>query len=418
MRIFAILIHLILGSYLKAEVPTIEARYETTPIPAGTESSDDIAIWLHPTHPEKSLIVGVSKNKVKDGGLPGIAIYNLKGKELKFIFHDRLNNVDLKYNFPFNGKDIDIAVASNRDKKALSIFKVSEQKIDLLADLPMLDQNGNTIPEEPYGFCLSKSKNNKFYAFSPMKSGLIYQHQLKEEKGKLISEYVKTIDSSSYLTKKMDQHLIDITIKEVLYEEDELSTAELAVELAEEIGDRFQLEGCVVDDENNTLYYGMENLGVWKFNLGDNHPVELIATVSKAKSEPNADIFPEGTPRLTNDIEGLAMHYGPDGKGALIVSVQGINEYAFFDRQNNKYIGSFRLNYGTADPITETDGLELLSASLSPEFPLGVFVVHDHHNTDDAGKILNGNYKITSNLDIFKFFPQLVYKNYIYDPRK
>ena len=46
-----------------SSVPTFETNYETTPIPAGIDNTDDPAIWLHPTSAEKSLVIGVSKNK-------------------------------------------------------------------------------------------------------------------------------------------------------------------------------------------------------------------------------------------------------------------------------------------------------------------------------------------------------------------
>ena len=47
MRYFPALL-LLCSLNLFADVNTIEALYETTPIPAGMDSTDDIAIWLHP----------------------------------------------------------------------------------------------------------------------------------------------------------------------------------------------------------------------------------------------------------------------------------------------------------------------------------------------------------------------------------
>ena len=115
---------------------------------------------------------------------------------------------------------------------------------------------------------------------------------------------------------------------EVILESDRKKN-ELIAEINEALRDRFQLEGCVVDDTNNTLYYGMENLGVFKFNLNariNERPV-LIAKVLKAKSEPGSDSIKEGVPRVINDVEGLALLHGPNGQGALIVSVQGLNHF-------------------------------------------------------------------------------------------
>ena len=403
-----------------AGVPTFETSYETTPVPAGINDTDDPAIWLHPTAPEKSLIIGVSKNKKSTGGQAGIGIYNLQGELIKYIFHDRLNNVDLRYNIASGSKTIDLAVASNRDKQTLSLFSVSNNSIQLVQDIGLRAADNNKITEEPYGLCLGKNKQNgRLYSFSPMKSGLIYQHAIYSKNGQFRLRYIRTIDTARYLTRAVDQHLINVTVNEVVWESD-LEKNELSAEINEELRDRFQLEGCVVDDTNNTLYYGMENLGVFKFNLNARkyeRPV-LIARVLKAKSEPGSDSIEEGVPRVINDVEGLAMLHGPNGQGALIVSVQGLNEYALFDRKTDEYIGSFKLDHGAGDPVTETDGLDIISTPLGPEYPNGLLAVHDHLNTDGSKQVLNANYKLTSLTEILDFFPVLKFEGFTYNPRR
>lgn len=44
----------------------------------------------------------------------GLVVYDLDGKQINSYEFGKLNNVDLRYDFPFNGKQIDIAAASNR----------------------------------------------------------------------------------------------------------------------------------------------------------------------------------------------------------------------------------------------------------------------------------------------------------------
>ena len=404
-----------------AKVPMIEAVAETKPIPAGKESSDDVAIWLNSVNPDQSRIIGVSKNKKKRGGQAGVGLYRMDGSEVQFILHDRLNNVDLRYDFPYQGGHIDIAAASNRDKRAITVFRVEENELKLLADLKLVNAKGDHIEEEPYGFCLGLEKGSRYrlYAFSPMKNGRIYQHQLVEDEGALQAKFVRIIDTSLYLSRELDQHLIAITVKETIYDE-VLPKDLLVAEVIEELDERFQLEGCVVDDAFGFLYYGMENLGVWKVRISPrlrSKPV-LITQVLRAKSEPGARQLPPNVPRVINDIEGMAMHYGPSGKGALVVSIQGLDEFAFFGRQNHEYLGSFKIRFTSKDPVTETDGFDLLSSSVGSSFPEGVLVVHDHHNTDGAGNLLNGNYKIVSLADVLKHFPALRYGGYRYDPRR
>ena len=402
-----------------SSVPTFETNYETTPIPAGIDDTDDAAIWLHPTSAEKSLVIGVSKNKKVTGGQAGIGIYNLKGELVKYILHDRLNNVDLRYNIASGSITIDLAVASNRDKKALSLFSVSNNDIQLLQDIELRSANNKNITEEPYGFCLGQNKNNgRLYSFSPMKSGLVYQHAIQFRNGQFKLRHIRTIDTAKYLSRSEDQHLISVTVNEVVRESDRKKN-KLIAEINEELRDRFQLEGCVVDDANNTLYYGMENLGVFKLNLNarNNERPFLIAKVLKAKSEPGSDSIKEGVPRVINDVEGLALLHGPNGQGALIVSVQGLNEYALFDRKTDRYIGSFKLNLGTSDPVTETDGLEIISTPLGPEYPNGLLAVHDHTNTSSNNQVLNANYKLISLTEILNHFPSLKFEGFKYNPR-
>ena len=403
-----------------AGVPTFETNYETTPIPAGTEDTDDIAIWLHPTAAERSLVIGVSKNKKAKGGQAGIGIYNLKGELIKYILHDRLNNVDVRYNIVSGTKYIDLAVASNRDKKALSIFSVSDNDIQLVQDAGLRTGNNKILSEEPYGLCLWHNiQDGRLYSFSPMKSGLIYQHAIDYRNGQFVLSHIRTINAAKHLTRSVDQHLINVTVNEVVWEND-LDKRELIADITEKLRSRFQLEGCVVDDTDSILYYGMENLGVFKLNLiarKNERPV-LIAKILKAKSEPGPDIIKEGAPRVISDVEGLALLHGPDGQGALIVSVQGLDEYAIFDRKTDSYIGSFKLNHGASDPVTETDGLDIISTPLGPEYPNGLLVVHDHINTNGYKRVLNANYKLKSLTEILDYFPSLKFEGFEYNPRR
>lgn len=408
-----------LFSFSAFALPTIKASYETTPIPAGTESTDDIAIWLHPTTPEDSRIVGVNKNEQSAGGHAGLGLYTIEGKELHYLHYKRLNNVDLKYNFPMGTKKVDLIGASNRDDKSLTFFEIVKDKLKVLANLKFKNKWGEPLTEGPYGFCLSHVKgSDKFYAFTPMKSGLLYQHEVLYQEGKLQLKEVRVLETNDFLDRWQDQELVDLIISDVLYEYD-LPKIPLMKKLQDGTDLRFQLEGCVADDELGKIYLGMENFGVWKFNIDPEKELEkeLVVQVKKSKAAPDASKFPVGRPRITNDIEGLTLFYGPEGRGALVVSVQGLSEYALFDRQSSKYLGSFKISFDAKDPVTETDGLDLLSFPLGSKFPAGMMVVHDHHNTNKKGQILKANYKIISFDKILKHFPKLHFSGYFYNPR-
>src|SRR5687767_4381516 len=76
-----------------AGVLVATARSETIPVPHDDDAADDPAIWIHPTSPELSLILGTDKQG-------GLYVYNLDGSERAVIARDsKPNNVDVLYGF-------------------------------------------------------------------------------------------------------------------------------------------------------------------------------------------------------------------------------------------------------------------------------------------------------------------------------
>src|SRR3989344_4485952 len=72
-------------------------KFETGPAHHSGDNADDSAVWIHPTNPSLSTIIGDDK-----GG--GMMVWNLDGTEIQYIDGTRLlNNVDLRYNFPLQG---------------------------------------------------------------------------------------------------------------------------------------------------------------------------------------------------------------------------------------------------------------------------------------------------------------------------
>lgn len=379
-------------------VEPLNANIETTPLPTGYEESDDAAIWVNPHNDSQSLVLGVNKAKIKHGGNAGVGVYDLNGKELQYFSHDRLNNIDLRYNVLGSGKDI--AAASNRDKNAISLFSVNAMGIKLLADLP------THIAEEPYGLCMQQEPQAKrTFVWLPMKSGMLYQFELvQSNKGKALEAKLRrSIDTATLLTKAQDQHLINIIIEDVFLDPDTLAD-ELKDEVMEEVSERHQLEGCVADDENDVLYFGMENLGVWKLPLQKGAKASLILQVEKSKFVADVKHGPWKSARATNDIEGITLYKtNAQSKGALIISVQGLDEFAVLDRIDHQYLGSFSVSYGS-DAITETDGLTVSSKPMG-NYPFGLMVMHDHHNTDASGKLLKANYKYMDMAQFLAIWP-------------
>src|SRR3546814_11598183 len=78
------------------------------------------------------------------------------------------------------------------------------------------------------------------------------------------------------------------------------------------------------------------------------------------------------------DLEGISLYDLGGGKGYLVISSQGNNSYAVYDRQGaNAYRGSFAVVADGAagiDGISETDGLDVSRGHLGPGFEHGAMV--------------------------------------------
>ena len=96
----------------------------TTPV---SRDSDDPAIWINPKDPADSLILGTDK-----GGK--VYVFDLQGRPLpdKTVTGlGRPNNIDIETGFEFNGRLIDVAVVTDRDRRLLRVFSVPDmQAID------------------------------------------------------------------------------------------------------------------------------------------------------------------------------------------------------------------------------------------------------------------------------------------------
>ncbi len=157
------------GEHIKS---TVVAAIETQPTPQGKndDSADDPAIWIHPSNPEKSVIIGTDKKG-------GLATYDLTGNQLNYYAVGDMNNCDLRIGFPINGDTIDILAASNRTMQSVSLFRIVENG--------GLDSIHNRIiqskmSDEVYGLCMYQSKKTGlFYVFVNGKSGEVEQYELR-----------------------------------------------------------------------------------------------------------------------------------------------------------------------------------------------------------------------------------------------
>ncbi len=295
---------------------------ETDPVGSDGDAADDPVIWVHESNPEASRVIGTDKDF-------GIEVYDLDGKRLQRIAAGLTNNVDLRY-FDDNARYSALASASNRSHSTISLFLVDRQ-----GHLTWLSDNEiDTGLAEPYGLCMFKNADG-MQVFVNDTDGS-YQHW-----------GLSVNDSGSGLPT-------------------------VSAELWREFSVPSQPEGCVADDTNERLFLGVEAEGV-----------RTVAANRQASTELTTLVDIDGT-ILYADVEGMSLYLDGDG-GYLIVSSQGNYSYAVYDLlPPHQYRGSFvvaDLEDGSIDGSGETDGLDVSSANLGPNYGQGMLVVQDGINT-------------------------------------
>lgn len=297
----------------------VRATVETEPVPHGGDAADDPAVWVNPTDPAASAVIGTDKQG-------GLLVYDLDGQQLQYLPVGEVNNVDVRPAGQGLG-DRPLVVTGNRSDDSLGVYELdpdTRQLRDVAA--------GRLAPGlEVYGSCLySSAGTGRLFAFVTSKSGRVVQFELFDDgSGRVDGEQVRAFDLDS------------------------------------------QIEGCVADDELGQLYVGEEDVGIWRYDAEPDAGDQRTAVAEVSRSGP-----------LVADVEGLTLAAGPDGTGYLIASSQGDDSYAVYRRDgDNEFVTSFRVVGGPdVDGAEDTDGLVAAAVPLGPDFPAGVLVVQDGEN--------------------------------------
>lgn len=317
--------------------PTLETARTTQENP----DADDIAFWVHPTDNTKSLIIGTQKKA-------GYSIYDVDGNTLLDVNpgNIRFNNVDIIYGFDLNGTSTDIAIFTDRITNKFAIYKISETA-PYLTDLTDYTSEELFVKEDDgdsaYGQAVYKSLlTNKVYAYATQNGhSLAAQFELKASGEKIAWTKVRTITLSA---DDDDKHA----------------------------------EGMVVDQEYGKLYIDQEDVGIYT--------TDAEVTTDTILDE-NDLLLEVGDNQTAEDLEGITLYYKDSGEGYLIVSSQGNNTFAVFNRTavdtKNSYIDSFTIvaDMNGIDAVQETDSIDVTNIAIGTQFPNGAFIVQDGMDT-------------------------------------
>jgi len=151
----------------------------------------------------------------------------------------------------------------------------------------------------------------------------------------------------------------------------------------------------VADDDHGVVFIAEEEVGILKIN-----------TDPASKTQPVlVDSIQNGN--LIGDLEGITIYQKPQGEGYLIVSSQGDNTYALYNRTgNHKFLGKFEIIAGEIDGVEHSDGIDVTSFPLGTQYPMGMFIAQDNTNLEgiDNNSLSNQNFKMISWKDISNQF--------------
>lgn len=337
-----------------AAIVAVTATIETDPVHTSGDAADDSAIWIHPTDPSLSVIIGADKSTTG-----GLSVYDLSGDELHHYPHGRLNNVDVRYDFPLGSSRVGLVGATNRVEKRIDFYRVNAADRSLV--------RAGSVPTSsairtPRGFALYRSPTTGTYYAFVTDSGHTDQYELDGSTGTVTGRVVRQVFISGVT------------------------------------------EGLVADDELKRLYIAEEDEGgIWRFGA---EPDAGTSGVMVVKTTGLGGPIPQ-------DIKGIAMYYAGNGGGYLLAASQGSDSFHVLTRSDNSYLGGFEIVAGNGiDAVTGMDGIDVTNFGLGGLFPDGVFVSQDHTN-DGA----NQNHKLVPWRSIANAFnPPLIVDN-TFDPR-
>ncbi|WP_312716868.1 phytase [Stutzerimonas nitrititolerans] len=313
----------------KQPLPLLPAEGESGPVPSLGDAADDPAIWINRGEPGASRVLGTDKKG-------GLVVYDLEGRQVQDLRAGRLNNVDVRDGFRLGQRQVDLAVASNRDRNSLHLFAIDPAN-GRLEDIGEIA----TPLADIYGLCLFKDRQGAIHTIANDKDGSFLQYRLDGRSGKPQGELVRRF--------KVDS----------------------------------QPEGCVADDRRERLFIGEEDVAVWTLGAAANAPTTLEKVIGVGEV-------------VHDDIEGLALYHG-ERADYLVISSQGNDSYVVLDATAPYAVrGAFRIGLNAVrgiDGASETDGLEVTSANLGGPWNQGLLVVQDGRKRMPEG---TQNYKYLS----------------------
>ena len=297
---------------------TLRATVVTQPV---LNDSDDPAIWINRVAPESSLVIGTDKGD----STGGVYAFRLDGsidtsRTRRPLM--RMNNVDIVEGFVIGRDTVSIAVATERGRQAIRVFRLPEMQPIDNGGIPVFDGDARRAP---MGVALyRRSRDGAVYAIVGGKSGpangYLWQYRLTANANGTVSGR-KVRAFGAYSGKK-------------------------------------EIEAIAVDRHLEQVNYSDETFGIRQYAADPDTP------------DANRERAVFGTTGFVSDHEGIGIYPTSDSTGYLLVSDQQGQRLRVFTREG-------RHDLLAVIPVSarETDGLEVTAFPLGPGFPEGMLVM-------------------------------------------
>jgi 3-phytase len=304
----------------------VKPRIVTAPVP---HDADDPAIWIHPTDPARSLVLGTDKHRAG-----GLYAFDLGGRIIAQVVPlARPNNVDVLRGVRLGGTEVDVALVTEREAGRLRVFRLPDLVPVDGGGLPVMDGDPARAPMGVAGY--RRARDGATFAIVGGKGGppegYLCQYRLAEASpGVLGATKVRSFGRYS---------------------------------------GRKEIEAVAVDAERGWVYYSDEGFGVRKYAADPEAPAA------------DAELAVLGREGFAGDHEGIAIRREASGLGILVVSNQQAWTFRLFAAEGpperpheHRLLGSVRLS------TRETDGCDVTAAEL-PGFPGGLFAAMSDDRT-------------------------------------
>ncbi|WUL10517.1 phytase [Streptomyces sp. NBC_00354] len=378
---------------LPAVTPVAETATLFDDEEGGNANADDPAIWRNNADPDRSLVVATAK----EGGL---RVYDLGARQVQALpapsrpgpddAPGRFNNVDLVHRMRLSAGPADLAVVTDRGNDRLRFYRIDRNR----PGGPLTDVTAPTVP--PVFSASQEEINDQRTAY-----GLAtWTDQATGRSYALVSRRHETRLALLELTAAPGGTVGYRLVRTLDLPSSFRLPNGTSWSPCGEPGERPQVEGMVVDPADGTLYAGQEDVGIWRMRADLTSAPVLVdrvreygvpATYNEGTEECTPGVDPGfGGRRLSADVEGLTIVDEGDGDGYLMVSSQGDNTFAFYDRErkdNHEYEGGVRITARSRDldGSEECDGAAALNQPLGRAFPRGLLVVQDGHDAPEDG---------------------------------